>query len=428
MKKILLLLVGVLFIGSSAMAQDGKKIFKKANRLLSTYNLDPSSNADKLMEAKTMIEEALNDDEVKGMGKAWALKGKIYNELIGAQLNKKILDPEYVVTNLDDANIAFAALKKALEVSEKAFEKRDAMVALNTTAGHLSNAAITAFSDKDYKNAFTNFKSSTELNDLLVANGEPATIADAAAYDEQLFYTAVSGYYAGDYEAVIPVFEKAMEAEKPDPFIFEGLYNIKKESDKEGALAILGKGREVHPDDTALLYAEINHMVAEGQLEALIGKLEDAVEKDPENISVYTTLGAVYDNLATQASKDENEEKATSYFGKSQEWFEKALAKDASNFDALYSLGALFYNKAATYTEPLNELANDFSAEGNKKYDALKLEMDGLFDTAFPYFQKAEALNPNDMNTLLAIKEIYARQGDLEKSTEYKDRIEALNK
>lgn len=427
MKKFLLLLVGVLFIGSAAMAQDGKKEFKKANRLLGTYNLDPGANADKLEEAKTLINSALNDAEVQAMAKAWILKGKIYNEALGKEMNQKILDPSYKVQNVADADVAFTALKKAVEIAEKKFETKDALNSLKVTAGHIGNAAITGFQDKEYDAAFDNFKSSLELNDLLVANGEDPSFADDAVKKEQVFYTAISGYYAKRYDEVEPYFMMAKDMGDPDPFIYEGLYNMKKDSDKEAAVALLNEGREKYPDDTALLYAEINHMVAEGQLEDLIVKLEDAVAKDPENVSVYTTLGAVYDNLATQSATDGADEKAQGYFDKSQEWFEKALAKDDDNFDALYSLGALFYNKAATYTDPLNELANDFSAEGNKKYDALKAKMDNLFDTAFPYFQKAEALNPNDLNTLLAIKEIYARKGDLEKSNEYKARLEALN-
>lgn len=428
MKKFLFLLIGVLFVGSSIIAQDGKKAYKKANRLLGTYNLDPSANGDKLDEAKTLINEAVKDPEVAAMGKAWIVKGKIYNELVNKEMTAKMLDPEYEVKNVGDAEVAYEALKKAIEVSEKKFEIKDALNQLKVTAGHVSNAAITAFQEQDYSGAFDNFRNTIELNDLLVAQGEESSFIDEATEKEQYFYTAISGYYAKEFEEVEPYFVKAMEMGDPDPFIYEGLYNIRKESDKEGAVALLNEGREKYPDDTALLYAEINYMVSEGLLEDLIVKLEDAVKKDPENISVYTTLGAVYDNLASQALKDSTAEegKAQMYFDKSQEWFEKALNLDENNFDALYSLGALFYNKAATFTEPLNELANDFSAEGNKKYDALKAKMDDLFETAFPYFKKAEAINPNDTNTLLAIKEIYARKGDVEKTNEYKKRLEAI--
>ncbi|WP_235295666.1 tetratricopeptide repeat protein [Portibacter marinus] len=429
MKKFLLLLVGLVFMSSLAIGQDGKKAYKKANRLHGTYNLDPSANADKLEEAKSLINTALEDPEVQEMGKAWILKGKIYNDAIGAEMNQKIINPEYEVKNPRDADVAFEALKKALEVTDKKFEVSDALSSLRVTAGHVSNAGITGFQNQQYDLAFENFRNSLKINEILKENGEEGIFPDDAVKKEQIFYAAISGYYAKKYEEVEPYFIMAKEMGEPDPFIFEGLYNMKKETDKAQAVAYLNEGREMYPDDTALLYAEINHMVAEGQLEDLIGKLEDAVQKDPENISVYTTLGAVYDNLATQTSLDSTAEegKAALYFDKAEEWFIKALEKEPENFDALYSLGALYYNKAATYTDPLNELANDFSAEGNKKYDALKAKMDALFEKAFPYFQRAEKLNPNDTNTLLAIKEIYARKGELEKSNEYKAKLEALN-
>jgi tetratricopeptide (TPR) repeat protein len=361
------------------------------------------------------------------MAKAWIVKGKVYSAAVDREMNQKILNPDYEVKNIGDADVAYEAFKKALETAEKKFETKEALNGLTVTAGHISNAAITAFQEKQYDAAFTAFEHSLELDDILVNNGEPSTFPDDAIRGEQLFYTAISGYYAEKYDEVEPYFLKAKELSDPDPFIFEGLYNMNKESDPDVAIGYLNEGREKYPDDTALLYAEINYLVAQGKLEQLIEKLEDAVEKDPENLSVYTTLGSVYDNLATKMAKDSMVEKSAEYFEKSKLWFEKALDKDAQNFDALYSLGALYYNRAATYTEPLNELANDFSAAGNKKYEALKAEMDGIFEKAFPYFKKAEEVRPNDANTLLAIREIYARKGDMEKTNEYKAKLEALN-
>lgn len=426
MKKFLVFFVSVLLIGSSAFAQDGTKTFKKANRLLGTYNLDPGANADKLEEARVLIEEALQDPEVEAMSKAWALKGKIYNERISKEINQRILNPEHVIPNLEDALVAYEAFLKAHETAAKKFEFNDALSGLRTTEGYLSNAAISAFTDKDYGVAFENFLKTIELNDFFVANGQVPSFMEDSILQEQYFYTAISGFYAQDFEGAIPVFEKAITIGNPDPFIYEGLYLMLKDADSDKALKYLNEGRAKHPNDTSLLYAEINYMVSEGMLEDLISKLENAVEMDPENISVYTTLGSVYDNLSTQAAKDGDKEKSQKYFDKALEWFNSALEKEPNNFDALYSLGALYYNKAASYTDALNELANDFSKEGNKKYDALKVEMDNLFDKSFPFFQRAEKINDKDINTLLAIKEIYARQNDIEKSNEYKERIEAL--
>ncbi len=52
--------------------------------------------------------------------------------------------------------------------------------------------------------------------------------------------------------------------------------------------------------------------------------------------------------------------------------------------------------------------------------------MDGYFDKALPYFLKAEENNPKDYNTLIALKEIYAKKNDLETSQAYKSKIDAL--
>ena len=76
-------------------------------------------------------------------------------------------------------------------------------------------------------------------------------------------------------------------------------------------------------------------------------------------------------------------------------------------------------------TSELNKLSNDFSAAGTKKYNAIKSEMEGIFEQGLPFFQKAEELDPNDLNTMIALKEIYARKGKMDKAAEYKAKIEA---
>ena len=57
---------------------------------------------------------------------------------------------------------------------------------------------------------------------------------------------------------------------------------------------------------------------------------------------------------------------------------------DPKNFIATYSMGALYYNKAASVLKEVNQLADDFSKDGMKKYEAKKKEMDGYFDQALP--------------------------------------------
>jgi len=109
-----------------------------------------------------------------------------------------------------------------------------------------------------------------------------------------------------------------------------------------------------------------------------------------------------------------------------KKYYEDALNRDAENFDVNYALGALYYNKAASFTPALNEAAEDFSAAGTKKYEEIQAKMAENFDLALPYFLKADSLNDQDQNTLVALKEIMVRKDEFEKSNEYKARLEAL--
>ena len=73
------------------------------------------------------------------------------------------------------------------------------------------------------------------------------------------------------------------------------------------------------------------------------------------------------------------------------------------------------------------EEKGDYSKTAMDKQTAMRGDILKEFENALPYFQKAEKLNPSDMNTLLALKEIYARKDDFELSKVFKTRIEQLN-
>jgi hypothetical protein len=80
------------------------------------------------------------------------------------------------------------------------------------------------------------------------------------------------------------------------------------------------------------------------------------------------------------------------------------------------------------------------SADELKKYDGLKAQREEWFNKALPYFEKvvtvydpqAASLKGEDKNTymsaIVAAKEIYAKQNKLEKASDYKKKLEAVNK
>ena len=429
MKKFILGLATLLLIAGSMSAQaDGEKLLKKAKRALGTYNLDVISNVDKLMEAKDFVDQAFATGVLDSNAKAYLIKGQIYNEFTNNQIISKSTDltGSFVFTDKEAGITAMTALEKAYELAEKKFQKAEAIKSAQEAEGHIYNMSIIMLQDEEYAVAFKNYEALNQLGAFLQSNGKATKMDDAASFNEIIYYTGVSAYYGGDCENAIPYFEQTVARKDTMSFAYEALFNCYKDTDDQKAADILSKGRIAFPDDTRLLYAEINFLLGQGRLHELIDKLKLAREKEPGNVSVHTTLGSVYDNLQAKSLEAGDLEKAAEHFDLAKDWYGKAIEIDSTGFEALYSMGALYNNKAAGMTEDINKYANDFSAEGGKMYEKLKAEMDGLFDKAFPYFEASEAANPTDLNTLIAIKEIHARRGNFDKTAEYKAIIEAI--
>jgi len=427
MKKLALGLLSLFLVVGSINAQEGKKALKKGGKLLAKYGTNAVSNADVLDEGLMLVEKAFENEEVSGKAKYYNMLGEAYNQVASGQINAKLIDPTFEITHGQYGIKAYESFKKAYEMAEKGGEKKKAMKGLQANEGHLNNIAIYYFQTPDYANAFEYFNSAIEVYKLINANGGESRLDVEADKMDHYFYTGAAGYYGEKGMAAVPVLEELVAMGTDKGLVYEGLYNIyTKAEDKAKAISYLEKGREMFPDDTGLLFAEINYYLTEGKLDVLTGKLKTALEKEPDNITIYTTLGNVYDQLNQGERTAGNTEKADEYFDEALSYYSQALEKDPTNFDAVYSQGALYYNKAASLTGAINELANDFSAAGTKKYDALKATMDGYFGDAMPYFLKAEGMNGKDLNTLIALKEIHARKNEMDKVAEYKAKIEAL--
>jgi tetratricopeptide (TPR) repeat protein len=134
----------------------------------------------------------------------------------------------------------------------------------------------------------------------------------------------------------------------------------------------------------------------------------------------------VYDNLYQGALKEKNDADATKYFNLAKKQYEGAIKQNPNYLDANYSLGALYYNKAAVRTQEMNALPEDYSSAGLKKMESMRNEVMTLFDQALPYFQQAEVIDANDINTLIALNEIYARKDDEVLAPEFKKRLEVV--
>ena len=431
MRKFFLSMLVLFVSAASLVAQDGETAYKSAKKAFDSYGL--SSDATKLTEAVDMINKAMMDDATKGDAKVLVEAGDIYaeaakNYIVSRSTN--LTDPAATEKLVEAPGVKAAkAYMKAYEMADPKKGKKYRKAAIKGLEGlqsNLSNEGIYAIQDKNFEESMTAFNTSVMLHEFLQANDGTSAMDDSKLNDEK-YYAGLSAILLEDYATAKPLFVALHEAKYDDAAIYDGLYKIyDAEGDKANAFKILEEGRAAFPNENSLLFTEINYYLAEKKLDVLTGKLDEAITKEPDNISLYATLGQVYEQLYNQANTDGDADKATEYYAKAQEKYEAGLAKDPNAARLIYALGAMIYNRGAAMSQQLVELGNDFSKEGQKKYEALKGKVDAEFEKALPYFQKAEMADPGDMNTLIALKEMYARTEDYDTSNAFKARIEKL--
>ncbi len=428
MKQLFLGLIALLTVANLAIAQDGKSDLKTAEKGLAAYNL--SGDDAKLQEAVAAVPGAVAGSETKLDLDTYLAAGEVMTAAANTYITAKSTseDGSKIVPMAPEPAIKAAEYyQKAFDMAEKKGDKKKALAGLQSVENHLSNAGILAIQNKQYDQAYANFVAAQKVFATLKANGEESVLNDDKKRMDESYYAALAALLNEDYTNAKPLLVQLKTDDYDDSGLYDGLYKVTMaEGDTTKAYEYLSAGREKYPTETSLLFTEINHFLAIKQLDILTTKLEEAIKQEPDNISLYATTGSVYDNLYQRDAASGKTESAQRYFDKARSYYDQALTKDPTYAPAVYSIGALYYNRAAAMTQELSKLGDDFSKEGQKKYEALKTKVDAEFELALPYFVKAEKLDPNDLNTIVALKEMYARKSDYDASNAFKDRIEKV--
>jgi len=436
MKKVLFALLGILMTVGTAQAQDdGAKVAKSAGKALAAYNQDPAGNSSKLVEAKTKIDQALQTPEAQALASAWLIKGDVYSTRIQNELAMQQVNPTANLTGDNDALDAFNAYKTAYAMPEiKKYEKGQAVDGIAAVQQLMVNVGVGKYNAQEFEKAFLAFKGSLDAHEILKENKKKSMFDDLKEYVDQVYFTGLLASLAKRYKDAVPFYEILYNQGTDSIAVYEGLFNCKMElKDEAGALKVLQEGRKKFPEESSLLFAEINYYISSGRLNELTGSLEQAIKKEPNNASLYRALGDVYNNLFTVLLEDSTqtrEQKAPKikeYSTGAKKNFMIAVEKEPNNMDFNYSLGALLYNETNLVAQEMNETSFTTPA-GQKRYKELKDEMLVDVDEALKYFQKAESLEPNDVNILAALIQAYGRKEDDTLYMEFKKRLDVVKK
>lgn len=345
--------------------------------VVSAYNANEKGDFEKAAE---FIDKAIVNDKALGKEKTWRYRGDIYRNIA----LDETLAPRYPHA----LKTAYEAYMKARELDPKGSYSRENTQGLAIVMSQSLNEGIKLYNDQNYEKAADRF---------LLSNQVTSTAFDST-FVLAVYNAGLSFEKAGNLDKAIELYKQSAEIGYLVPDIYVIMVNLLSNADRtDEALALAQSAREKHPRNRGLILEELNIYLREGRLEDALANLEIAVENDPKNEVLVFSKGSVLDNLGRP------EEARAAY--------EAALELKPDFYDALYNLGAMYFNKGA---EKVNA-ANEVPPKQQKLYNDLMNEAKDWFSKAQPIFERAHAINPEDISTIRSLRDIYARTGDDDK-------------
>lgn len=360
--------------------------------VVNAYNYQKFKEYDK---AKISIDKAILDPKTGISAKTWYYRGLIYQDI------EESLDANVKAVDGQALDKAIESYMKSLELDVKKSYSEDIMKRLPYLQNRYVNKGIESYKAKHFQDASDNFMKSAAISEKVFNKIDTSLI----------FNAALANINAKNLNGQKELLSRLIDLNYKDAEIYRSLANVyMAEKDTAKGLELIAQGRKAFPANNSLMIDELNVYMSRGQAKQMITKMEEAAHADSTNKTLWFALGATYDNMG----KKVNAEKA----------YKKAITIDTVYFDALYNLGAMHYNAGV---EVYNKV-KDLPMSKEKEYNAGKAKYTASFNKSLPYLEKALELAPNDVNTLLSLKEVYAKLDNFSKSTEMKRRIESIKK
>ncbi len=374
MKKITFL--ALLFLSVTMMASAQKSTRTTAYNYLRKGKLDL---------AKENIDKAVAHEKTMNDPKTWFYYGNTYIQLATTPLDAfKTLDP-------DALQKAYDGYMKCMEVDTKGTYTDQVEADLKIIANNYYARGLDHYNEKDYAAAYKEFAEAISVNNDINNVDTLAIYASAmSAFSGEMFPEAIENY------------ETLIKMDYDNSGIYGDLANIYKTTENlERAKEVLEMGIQKYPNDANIVFAKINILLSEEKYDEVVEYLESAIQLAPENHTLYFVQGQSYEQMGE--------------LDKAKSGYEQALEVNPEYSDALYNLGALYFNKGVETSVK----ANDLPLEEEEQYNTLKEEANKEFLLAQPYFEKALEILPDDEGLIKSLEQVY-------KSTKQMDKLSAL--
>lgn len=182
----------------------------------------------------------------------------------------------------------------------------------------------------------------------------------------------------------------------------------------------LQQGQKAFPKYPNWVFQEININLKKGATLAALSAVEKAITQEPNNESLYLTRAQLLEHeLSKTAIPKQSQTKQKELI----QAYQEVTKRFPKSTDAWYAWGTWYYNRYAGYTKILQEATED---QLPAIETAARAAQQQLIEQGLPAFKQAHRLDPNDMNTLVALKTILQIQNKSEEARRVNDRINQL--
>ena len=345
-----------------------------------------------LRKAKTAIDEASVHSKTGTWPKMWMYYGKIYYAIA--------IDTTAEYNDIRDGAI-FKSRDGFLKVKEKPDSKISMQELYTYLYGYVYNKiyddAVHFYNVKDFGKAAEYFGA---CGDLKATNEEVDTIS--------YYYAANMAAANEDPAKSVEYFNKIKATGYEDGIIYSKLaLQYQAMGDTTQAIATIKEGREMHPDNQALLISEFNLYVEMGETEKAIENIDKAIAANPNNAAYLDVRGKLKQQLDDLDGAEQD--------------YLASIAIDPDQLDANYDLGALYVGQSILIVEELNNLP----LNATKEYDAKKDELTKVYEKALPYLEKAYENEPSNKEVQDILIKLYLKTKQMDKYKKLQAEIEA---
>ena len=310
------------------------------------------------------MQKGLDQEKPKLISKFWFYRGEIY----------------YKSGNLD---IAVESYLNDLNLNAKGGLQKKSLIKLQECAVRYNNLAIEFYDSKDFDSSAKYFE-----NTYNIRSNPSINVIDTAS----LFNASFLFYNNEDFSNSLRLSEKLVSLNSKDErYQIQHIQNLEKIGSKDDLLLAINFARAENPSSVDIIFKEVNYYLSQGDNEGLKISLDNAIKADPNNPTLYFVLGQTFQGL------EESEMAEDSYL--------KAIELNADYFDAYNNLASIYLDETRPIIDKMNSLG--MSDADQKKYTQLKNKRASLYKKALPHLENCIRINPNSLEALYVLREVY---------------------